>query len=101
MYAETQATAAESVKQKREWVSGRRVSDRRDLRWGWTRTDTQLQAEAARLGGVSFSTVFGIVVSTFEAFRRSCKGCLEVCLRTFGKGWVGQTLGWAGDRAEL
>jgi len=45
--------------------------------------------------------MFGIVVSTFEAFRRSCKGCLEVCLRTFGKGWVGQTLGWAGDRAEL
>ena len=28
MYAETQATAAESVKQKREWVSGRRASGR-------------------------------------------------------------------------
>jgi len=53
--------------------------------------------------GISFSAVLGIVLSTFEALRRSCKGCLDICLRTFEKGWVGQTLGWIGDntRTEL
>jgi hypothetical protein len=31
-------------------------------------------------------SMLGLVLSALEAFRRSCRGCLEVCWRSIGKG---------------
>jgi hypothetical protein len=72
MYAKTQAEEAAAASGRVEDQAARRR----------LRKAQQQELEAQRAADVSWSAFVAGVISVLEAVRRSCKGCVEMCVRT-------------------
>ena len=90
MYAATQAEEAKAAKARRP-RKAKTVPKPRPADVSWTP-----------------SAIIGLAVSAIEAFRRSCRGCLEICWKKFGRGigsslmdWFGGVFGHVVGKVEL
>jgi len=88
MYAETQIAEAEAAK-----LEASKAPAPKSRKSGKARK-ASAPPEAHSDNQISFMSIFGVVLSAFEAFRRSCRGCLDICWRSLESGWLGEVMHW-------
>ncbi|CAD6576731.1 MAG: hypothetical protein TREMPRED_001759 [Tremellales sp. Tagirdzhanova-0007] len=76
MYAKTQNAEAEAARRRKERQTKRK------------------QMPPPPIPHLTFSpsAIFGLLLSAVEAFRRSCRGCVEVCWKQLDRGPIGEAL---------
>lgn len=95
MYAATQAEVKETKKISAPAKAKPRTKTKSGSKSRSKKPKNASESAAAEVGTVlSWSYVVGLSLSAYEAVRRGCQGCWEVCWKSFGRGPLGQVLDW-------